>query len=1041
MITPKESAIEILSELEKTPSMKEQKRRELFLVHISNLFPKYREQITQFALGAEEAVKISGKKSKTTGRIDTLKGTLLIEYKTNLKNIRQRQTAETELQKYVSGLVNRKQSVSKCLATDIRYWREYDVTIPNISKKLVPKDIGLKLKAEYDFDSKNPDKFIQTTERLIYQDVALLASAELLTKKFGLQSKIYKTFMKILKKLWAKEKSKSENKLCLQLWSEYVENCFSKSAKINHENFLEHTYLVILSRMIAASSLSTTQEQANPSFVKDVFLGNFFSNHRVENFVDEDFFRWIINDKIYSAISKELDSVHNELQKIDFRSARKYDLLSKLYEEIIPHNVKAEYGGVFTPTWLADQTVLSIPDAKKLSKTVLDPACGTGTFLRSIIQEKIKNVPKSWQEQQILDKILNSICGMDINPVSVIITKTAIMLALADYLKNSSKPVNIPVHLCDSLFLPDNLVANKSNSIKISFDNSTISFPSKLFENNINEFDSLVNESNLLAKYIVEGTFTIETCKTNIESKVSEVSKKINLTKPEQKLLQKATRQLILEIHNRIKAKKDGMWAFILKNTYKPSLLRAQFDIVLSNPPWLSISSFPQARYKKQLEQLSKNYSLTPSGSSKHHLEIATIFFVHSIKQFLKNNGNFGIILPKVILHGDHHNNFRLSKFSKSSPMKILKSWDLENVKPLFGRPACVIFGKKSKSSGFPQILPCVQYDGNPDQISSTNTSLTLSKIGNKSAFQTKTSVGGTQSHYLPLFKQGADLMPRRAIMIDIVGNKTASIPTIKTSDLEINNSKNKKPYNKFSFSGTIESKYIFSTIKSELVVPFVSGNFMKAALPIEIDNGKFKILTTSELATKSDHHAVKWFTNIDKELSKNKKKLNDWLSRKNKLIDQTISGSKFTILFGAGGKNVCAAVVNTSTTPLFINDQTLYQFKCDNEDEAMYVCGMLNSNSLNEKIKSHQPSGDFGEQHVHKLPLNFIPKFDPNDPNHKKLVIEAKKLTKKMSTKCKSDSYFLNPNTPLHVRRKKALQLLNKDSNTLNKLAKKIMT
>ena len=155
--------------------------------------------------------------------------------------------------------------------------------------------------------------------------MAILASADLLTKKFGLKSKIYTNFIKILKKLWEKEKSKSENKLCLRLWSEYVENCFSKSAKINHKNFLEHTYLVILSRMIAATALSTTQEQTRPEFVKEVISGKFFSNHRVENFVTEDFFKWIMSEEVLTSLNQELESVHNELQKIDFRSALKFD--------------------------------------------------------------------------------------------------------------------------------------------------------------------------------------------------------------------------------------------------------------------------------------------------------------------------------------------------------------------------------------------------------------------------------------------------------------------------------------------------------------------------------------------------------------------------------------------------------------------------------------------------------------------------------------------------------------------------------------------
>jgi predicted small metal-binding protein len=38
-----------------------------------------------------------------------------------------------------------------------------------------------------------------------------------------------------------------------------------------------------------------------------------------------------------------------------------------------------------------------------------------------------------------------------------------------------------------------------------------------------------------------------------------------------------------------IKDKKDTVWAFILKNIYKPLYLRDEkFDIVIGNPPWLS---------------------------------------------------------------------------------------------------------------------------------------------------------------------------------------------------------------------------------------------------------------------------------------------------------------------------------------------------------------------------------------------------------------------------------------------------------------------
>ena len=53
---------------------------------------------------------------------------------------------------------------------------------------------------------------------------------------------------------------------------------------------------------------------------------------------------------------------------------------------------------------------------------------------------------------------------------------------------------------------------------------------------------------------------------------------------------------------------------------------------------------------------------------------------------------------------------------------------------------------------------------------------------------------------------------------------------------------------------------------------------------------------------------------------------------------DQKIIGSKYTVLFGAGGKNVCATVVDAITTPLLINDRTLYQFKSDDKYGAWEI-------------------------------------------------------------------------------------------------------
>ena len=108
---------------------------------------------------------------------------------------------------------------------------------------------------------------------------------------------------------------------------------------------------------------------------------------------------------------------------------------------------------------------------------------------------------------------------------------------------------------------------------------------------------------------------------------------------------------------------------------------------------------------------------------------------------------------------------------------------------------------------------------------------LELSTLGKESSFRKYLFILNENESYRSCFKEGADLMPRQAVIVNILGNKKAKVLNVQTSEVEKAN-----PNNKWSIDlkGRIESKFIFTTLKSDVVLPFTAGQYSYVALPVE---------------------------------------------------------------------------------------------------------------------------------------------------------------------------------------------------------------
>lgn len=158
----------------------------------------------------------------------------------------------------------------------------------------------------------------------------------------------------------------------------------------------------------------------------------------------------------------------------------------------------------------------------------------------------------------------------------------------------------------------------------------------------------------------------------------------------------RALYELFKVLRKKIRERKDTIWAFVLKNIFKPLLLRERFDIVIGNPPWLTYNQVERGAYQEFLkDEITEHYQLLVKRPELlTHMELGTLFFIRTADFYLRDNGRIGFVLPKAIFMADQHHALRQD--SPAANLRLTQVWDPEGVRPLFNVPASVAFGEKS---------------------------------------------------------------------------------------------------------------------------------------------------------------------------------------------------------------------------------------------------------------------------------------------------------------------------------------------------------
>ncbi|MDE5833720.1 MAG: N-6 DNA methylase, partial [Desulfovibrio sp.] len=804
--------------------------------------------------------------------------------------------------------------------------------------------------------------------------------------------------------------------------------------------FLIHSYLSVLAKMIAYAVVSG-EDFFDDQTIKGIVSGEVFLKKNIANFTDNDFYRWI--DGSSPELKKAFRVISSGLGELDFSNVKE-DILKGVYQELVDDDTRHALGECYTPDWLCARIIDALKP--RPGQKILDPACGSGSFLKSAANFMISQKP------DISASELNEcLYGIDIHPLSAQITKATLLIAYGKRLAKEKEPLRLNVYLANSLALPSSEAGLLGQNFRVVIDNRKIRIPADIFT----DYKSLTRMIDS-AETLAEAAF-----QTNSRKK-DDALKKIfaNRGFPEARLSRAA-----LDLHDALLAakqeKRDGIWAFILANTYAPIAMKGQFDLVVGNPPWLTYSDIKTSEYQKEIKYLAENTGVAPKkGSLITHIELAALFVAQSASYFLKPDGKLAFVMPRSVFVADHHDALRKGRI-KAFAVDTL--WDLKNVKPLFKIPSCVLFGHRSADRVRLKIeipglalsgkLPAVNCDiGEARELLTTDPRVyLLASMNERSAWTEEATRIPKPSPYKDLFNQGATLVPRCLCFIDIdqdmEGELEDRIVKVKSARASYRNPDPR--WKDISISGNVHSKFIFKTILANNMAPFaVTGSYL-VALPITTENGVVEILSPDNIELAGYIESAIFFRKAFSEWDANKTEnnavysLSGYFNYLGKLSKQKFT-KKFSVIYNRSGKDAAASVISGFSNR-FVYDNSAYYFTTDNENEAFYICAVLNSSITNGLMKPFQSKGNFGPRDIHKKILDVpIPEFDPADDRHLELARLAKVAALKAEAYIRQQNFDAQGNnmTPKQIGdfRKEVRGIVKSELDMIDRLTEEIL-
>lgn len=740
--------------------------------------------------------------------------------------------------------------------------------------------------------------------------------------------------------------------------------------------FLQHTMLVCISRIIIALVRRKSAKSA---------LGK----REIKRIINDGFVAWLY-DSDGGAGEDWVVELSRKLESYEWRGMPR-DVIRDYYHKLIANEFRKEFGEFYTPNDLADLIVSRSLDEEWLRENVgrarkyienknngnpsvnalkgcgvLDPACGSGTFLFHSAKRIVRyaNETLGLSAEAVAEIAACLVVGIDIHPIAVEMSKATLMTALPPSRVFDEKSLNV--------FIGDSMQIEKSASVGLPGDKTVNLDPTRKGGNFllpetilwradfVKIIDGFVNQAiNKKAKWRAPGG--------------------LSMSVRERAVMDKCYEALVDKIHD--EGRGNHVWSWFIRNKIAPLVVSLrQVSRIVGNPPWLVPNNSREAQKKKDIQRVQSEYCLRPKGDagrSSAKGDLASVFSARTTDLYLGVGGTVHWVLPTSALISQVWGPWRSGVWGCEARMKMLYGWDLAGIIPLVfphsPNGACVVGGRRMPKAES-ALTAYQRWTGN---------------LGN--ARKTKIKVpNGNPSHYLPYFKSGTLGCKPTGLFIAL---KKYCLFDSRRGTVEFTTKKsNKGEWKNLELAGIIESASMIPTVRSQRLAPFSAAQDAYSIVPCD---EKRRILSASDwpantlpLTKKYWRRAGRVFTSRSAGQSHGRT-LFQQLDYK-----RTMTAQLACFLKPASGKRRKKVVYNASGSKRLmaariaedlLANQALYWTVCGTWEEAAYLCSVINADNLQQAWLGGKSSVlSFDKSPWRTVP---VPKYDEKNKWHKQLV------------------------------------------------------
>jgi type I restriction-modification system DNA methylase subunit len=941
----------------------EQERKRLFFGFLQEAFNIHFENIE-----IEKRVRLS---HSAKGFVDAVFGDLIFEFKQDLA--RNHQKTLDQLTEYFNSEEMQDQDYIGVLCDGLNF----EIYLRDNRK--------LRLIDQFALKAGFPEDAFNRLDAYLFSQKAMRPTAQDIVSRFGANSP---SFRAVSLKLHALLKQTTYS--ALQVWREQWDKLLSKvygERVVGAEGddlYIKHTYLSQFAKLLAYGALNG-RIPVNTDEVVRIINGDAFKKDRVNNIGESDFFSWVLLDDIRVETLELFRRLGTGLLAYDL-SHIDQDLLKQLYQNLVDPDTRHDLGEYYTPDWLAELVLDDI--GYNEPRSLLDPACGSGSFLFAAVK---RLEAKGLRGAQLVQFAAENIMGLDVHPLAVTVARLNYVLALSAALRDpASATVSIfpvPIYLADAL----------QSTGKDLIDQQALSIP-------VGEQERFSVPLNI-ARHSQHYGEIIELMERSARSAAHDPARLAAFSEPFLQFVRQHSdpvpagvfedvRDTLWSDNYRLLAKliekgRNGIWAYILKNQARPLMFAEQkFDYVVGNPPWLSYRYIKNREYQAEVKRLAIEYALIEGRGVKlfTQIELSTLFAIHAERHYLKPGGTLAFVMPRSVITGAKQHR----PFQAKGLTRVI---DLLNVEPLFNVPSCVTIVQGEKKTA---AVPGRSYRGRlpRHEMSLADARPHLSDQPAEVLFADSEI---RSPYYYAKFINGATIVPRNLCFVAPEGDPAAPM-FVSDPDLD---KESKAPYKGVRLHGHIDPAFLYATLLSKHLVAFGFERLHLVALPVLLEPDGGLSLLEDELAFFRAHQpdSWPWFKAASARwdaLSKGNLSFFEQLNYRSKItLQRPLEDHR--VIYNASGSNLAACVltpnaikpIHTRQPQAFIFDHKSYACSTDNLKEAHYLAALLNSDHVNASIKAYQTAGSFGERDIHRTPFEAcaIPLFDASDDRHQRLA------------------------------------------------------